>query len=173
MRDVFVSRPNALAEHQRNFWESLRTRLTERGVNPRTVGATDYASDAPVGKVKEVMSECHGVIILGLKQVRVIEGVSKEGTEKQTSLTECSFPTAWNHIEAGIAYALELPMLILKEPGINEGLFEKGTSEKYIHEATLPGNEWLNSQGFLQPLNSFLEDIVKHDADSQNSRLSQ
>jgi len=162
MRDVFVSKPSALADYQQNFWEKLKARLEARGINPRTVGATDYPSNAPVGKVKEVMNECHGAIILGLKQIRIMEGAAKEGTDKQEPLAEYLLPTAWNHIESGMAFALGLPILIVKEAGISGGLFEKGASEKYIHEVTLPGDEWLDSKGFLQPLNNFVGDVSIH-----------
>ena len=167
MHSVFVSKPSALTEHQQYFWERFRARLEERNIDPRTVGATDYPSNAPVGKVKEVMNQCHGAIILGLKQIRIIDGVTKEGTDKQGPLRNYHLPTAWNHIESGMAFALGLPILIVKESGINGGLFERGASEKYVHEIELPADDWFDSMGFLQPLNSFIGDVNIHEANAR------
>lgn len=165
MRDVFVSKPSAVAEYQTQILEGVETALLERSLRPRTLGTTDYPNIAPVDAVKEVMSECHGAVILGLKQIRVIRGVAKEGTEKEEALAEYHLPTAWNHIEAGMAFALGQPVLIIREEGVSGGVFEVGSSDRYIHEVTVPGDEWLRSDAFLQPLNRWVEDVIRHDAE--------
>ncbi len=160
MRDVFVSKPSTLTEHQQEFWQQLKTRLEERSLRIRTLGTTDYSNDAPIGAVKNVMDQCQGAVILGFKQIRMIEGVSKEGTEKQETLKGNLLPTPWNHIEAGMAFAFGLPMLVVKEAGVGGGVFDLGTSDKFIHEVTLPGEMWLRSEAFLQPLNQWVEDVT-------------
>lgn len=138
--------------------------LQERDLRPRTLGTTDYPNIAPIGAVKDVMSRCHGAVVLGLKQIRVIQGVAREGTEKEEGLAEHHLATAWNHIEAGMAFSFELPVLIIREEGVSEGVFEVGASDRYIHEVTMPGDKWLRSTAFLQPLNQWVEDVVRHDA---------
>lgn len=165
VRDIFVSKPSALTEHQQGFWQQMSTRLKERSLRLRTLGTTDYSNVAPIGAVKELMNQCRGAVILGFAQMRVIEGVSKEGTEKQEALTEKLLPTPWNHIEAGMAFALGLPVLVVKEAGVGGGVFDLGTSDRFIHEVTLPGGEkWLQSAAFLQPLNQWMEDVANRDA---------
>lgn len=162
MRDVFVSKPNTVTERQQMFWQQVKTRLEERSLRPRTLGATDYSNVAPIGAVKNVMVQCQGAIILGFRQIRLIDGVAKEGTERQEVLTEHLLPTAWNHIEAGMAFALGLPVLVVKEAGVSGGVFDLGVSDRFIHEVTLPGEEWLRSDAFLQPLNEWVEDVARH-----------
>ena len=164
MRDVFVSKPSTITEHQQEFWQQLKIRFEERSLRPRTLGATDYYNVAPIGAVKNVMDQCQGAVILGFAQTRVIEGIIKEGTEKQEALTEIVLPNLWNHIEAGMAFALELPVLIVKEARVGGGVFDLGTSDRFIHEVTLPGEKWLQSEAFLQPLNQWVEDVASHDA---------
>lgn len=161
MRDVFVSKPNTITERQQRFWQQLKTRLEERSLRPRTLGATDYSNATPIGAVKNVMEQCQGAAILGFSQIRVIEGLAKEGTDKQEDLTEHLLPTAWNHIEAGMAFALGLPVLIVKEEGVSGGVFDLGVSDRFIHEVTLPAEEWLRSDAFLQPLNEWVGDVMR------------
>lgn len=161
MRDVFVSSPSALADYQEQFREEIERILKERDLRPRTLGKTDYPNIAPIGAVAEVMNGCHGAVILGLKQMRVIEGLAKEGTEEEKQIENHFLPTPWNHIEAGMAFGLKLPVLIIRERGIQEGVFEPSNSDRFIHEVALPEQGWLTSDNFLQPLNNWLEEIIK------------
>lgn len=163
MRDVFVSKPSALTEQQRLFWKGLEGRLSERGLRPRTLGVTDYPNVAPFGVVKEVLSECYGAVILGLKQIRVVQGIAKEGTKKEEVLVEHYLPTAWNHVEAGMAFALRLPLMLIREEGVSGGVFDAESSDRFVHQVTLPVEKWLSSEEFLQPLNRWVEEIIKLD----------
>ena len=43
-------------------------------------------------------------------------------------------PTAWNHLEAGILFGLNLPLLIFKETGVSGGVFDNGVTDVFIHE---------------------------------------
>jgi hypothetical protein len=37
-------------------------------------------------------------------------------------------------LEAGILFSAKLPMMIFREPGVDGGIFDVGTSEVYIHQ---------------------------------------
>lgn len=164
LRDVFVSKPSWVSEDQSTLWQQLKVLLEERDLRPRTVGITDYPNTAPISEVRKVMGACQGAVILGLVQIRVIEGVAKEGSEKEHALTEHLLPTAWNHLEAGMAFALELPVLVVKEQGVTGGVFELGATDRFIHEVSPPADEWLRSQAFRQPLNRWVEEVLKQEA---------
>jgi len=47
-------------------------------------------------------------------------------------------PTAWNHMEAAILFALGKPLMIMREKGIDDGVFYPGTASSFTH--TLPAN---------------------------------
>lgn len=48
-------------------------------------------------------------------------------------------PTAWNHLEAGILFSLGLPLLVFKEIGIHDGIFDNGVSDVFVHKMPRPG----------------------------------
>ncbi len=170
-RSVFVSKPSTrnLNEQQAQFWSQLQTILHDRGLNTRSLGETDFSNVAPMGAVRRLMLECHGTVILGLKQTLVIDGIEKERTSRQSRLRRVFLPTAWNQIEAGMAFALNLPTLIIREEGVEGGVFDVGSTDRFIHQVSLPTGDWLHSSQFLHPLNEWFEEVLAHSAARPNS----
>ncbi|MGA2452021.1 MAG: hypothetical protein ABSG93_00755 [Solirubrobacteraceae bacterium] len=157
-RSVFVSKPNALNLEQALFWDRLRQILIERGLAPRTLGETDYPNSAPIDAVRRVLDDCDGAIILGMVQLRVADGLLKAGSPSEQNATGTLWPTAWNHIEAAMAFMRDLPLLIVRERGISGGVFDVGNTDRFVHQADM-SPDWLASEPFLQPFNEWLEEI--------------
>lgn len=66
-------------------------------------------------------------------------GVGKERGERPLSPEETlSFPTPWNNLEAGILFALNLPLLIFRENNISGGVFDTGVTDVFIHKMPSP-----------------------------------
>jgi hypothetical protein len=157
-RSIFVSKPNTLNPEQAAFWDRLRRILIERGLAPRTLGETDYPNSAPIAAVRRVLEDCDGAMILGMAQLSVSEGVLKANSPNESNAADSLWPTAWNHIEAGMAFMLDLPMLIIRERGVADGVFDVGNTDRFVHQADLSLG-WLESERFLQPFNEWLDEI--------------
>lgn len=158
MIDVFASRPSARNEEQEQFWKTLNKKLEDRGIRPRTIGQSDYPNELPIRAVRQVMQECDGAIIMGFRQIRVKDGIEKEGTDRENQIENRYYGTPWNQIEAGMAYMLDLPMMIIREEGVEEGVFSENTSDRFIHRAEMT-KEWLNSEAFKQPFNEWYREL--------------
>lgn len=159
-RDIFVSRPSTRNESQEEFLEHLDGLLQQRELRPVVVGQTEYPNGAPINAVRDRMESCEGAIILGLEQLHVVDGRDKPGSDEEEHVEDVHLPTPWNHIEAGMAFMLDLPMLIIKEEGVEGGVFDVGNSDRFIHQAAMT-TDWLDSQQFSQPFNSWHEEIVQ------------
>jgi len=159
-RNVFISKPNSLTPDQQRFVEALKKILVERGLRPRTLGETDFPNETPLGAVRTLLSECEGCLVLGFTQMLVSQGISKPGSANEEEITGLKLPTPWNHIETGMAYMKNIPVMILCEKGISVGIFDKGITDRYIHQADLT-TDWLTSPRFLQPFNDWFEEIVQ------------
>lgn len=157
-RDIFVSKPNHLNARQASFWQSLQRILLARDLRPRTLGETDYPNRTPLEAVRLVMDECEGAVVLGYRQVHIERGREKTGSSKEKILKDTYLSTPWNQIECGMAYMLNLPLLIVREPGVEDGVFGIGNTDRFIHQAVL-SRAWLDSPRFLQPLNEWIEEI--------------
>ena len=68
-------------------------------------------------------------------------------------------PTPWNQLEAGIAFALDLPLLIIHESSVaQEGIFDPQIGDRFIHQTDL-SLDWLRSKQFLQPYDEWVVEV--------------
>lgn len=157
-QNVFLSRPTSVDRHQHFFCRRVVIALEEQELQPRTLGVTDYPSKAPLGEVLRLMTNCDGAIVLGLRQLRVETGLAKEQTDHEADVRDLLLPTAWNQIEAGMAVALALPLLIIREKGVSSGVFDVGSSDQFVHQAEM-SSQWTRSAKFLDPFRAWVADV--------------
>lgn len=165
MISVFVSRATPFNEMQLYFLESLRSYLRTRGLEPRTIGDTDYGQD-PMAHIRGVMMDCNGLLGIGLRRFHVIEGVDRPDAEATELLHVIgAVKDRWTtspyvHLETAIAYHVGLPMLMLVEKGvIMEGALESGVIFMYPPSIDLTTREtiddFLSSERWRQLVNTW------------------
>jgi hypothetical protein len=137
MIDVFVSRPTWIPAEFREGLDGFLGMLKALDLSPRTLGATDYPTRAPLDEVITLLDQCGGAVILGYPQILVHDGIIKGSPVQDVPLA-----TEWNHIEAGLAYARELPLLIIHHLGIGRGIFDRGAVNSFIYECDLMAPQW-------------------------------
>jgi len=131
---VFVSCPTLLNSEQQKSKQKILDHLEQMDMEPRALGKSDYPDEYPLKEIYIIARHCSGAVILGFEQFRSERGIKSPGTEKERIIeSPVPFPTPWNHIEAGILFALKIPLLIFREPGIKEGIFDKGVTDVYTH----------------------------------------
>ena len=134
---VFVSCATTLNSEQDAQRQRIINLLDEMRLEPRALGRSDYPTDFPLKEVAVIAKHCSGGVILGFGQIEVEKGIIKPGTEKSAEINmqnKMLIPTAWNHLEAGILFGLNLPLLIFKETGVSGGVFDNGVTDVFIHE---------------------------------------
>jgi hypothetical protein len=144
---VFVSGPSDLSPEQDEIRNAMLDILKDEMLEPRALGRTDYPLSLPLAEVCVIAGHCAGGLILGFEQFRATEGVRKYGARNANG-DEVSqairkdevvrFPTAWNHMEAAILFALGKRLMIMCEQGISDGVFDHGVASSFTH--TLPAN---------------------------------
>jgi hypothetical protein len=78
-------------------------------------------------------------VILGFGQFTATTGTWKSGTKAEAAiLTPLKFPTPWNHLEAGILFALGRPLLVFREDGLSGGVFDPGVTDVFVHQIPQP-----------------------------------
>jgi hypothetical protein len=134
---VFVSSPTKLNSSQQQVRQAIFDTLATYGLEPRALGQSDYPTLLPLREVLVIGRRCAGALILGFEQHFA------PTVEIRRGLAECdgggcdenvSYPTPWNHLEAGILYALGLPQLVFREPRVTGGIFDNGVSDVFIHQ---------------------------------------
>jgi hypothetical protein len=139
---VFLSYPKPCFGRQQQFVDRVREHLRHRGVEPRTLGVTDYDMDAPLTAVRRLMLESNGLLTIAFRRTFVERGTARLRTDlaglREADISGAWLTTPWPHIEAAMAYQLGLPILILRESGVlADGLLERGIAGLYMPEFDL------------------------------------
>jgi hypothetical protein len=125
--NVFVSVGGTATEQQEAFVRAVEDRLRSEGLVPHTVGRNTFSADAPLKTVTELLDRCSGTVVIALERSYFASGTEKRGGPKESALADIRLPTPWNQIEAAMAYARGLPLLLVVEAGLkSEGLLERG-----------------------------------------------
>ena len=136
---VFVSCPTKLSPKQDKSRRIIAAELQKLNLEWRALGRTDYPTALPLREVYGIARHCAGGIVLGFEQVYAATAIKKRGTTEQAKIDDLSIPTAWNHLEAGILFSQGLPLLVFKEDGIRDGIFDNGVSDVFVHKMPRTG----------------------------------
>ena len=139
---VFLSYPNPHTRQQAGFIDLLTGYLHSRGLEPRTLGVTDYDMDAPLTAIRRLMLESNGLITVALRRTLITAGTVRAGADLdgavETEVKDLWVTSPYCHIEPAMAYQLGLPVLILRERHvIADGLLERGVIGTFMPEIDL------------------------------------
>jgi hypothetical protein len=135
---VFVSCASKLNSTQEASRRIVAAELEKLDLEWRALGRTDYPTALPLKEVFGISRHCAGGIILGFEQIYAARATKKRGTPEQGPIVRLAVPTAWNHLEAGILFSLGLPLLVFKEDGIHDGIFDNGVTDVFVHRMPRP-----------------------------------
>jgi hypothetical protein len=129
---VFVSAGRPGNSEQAAFKKSVVRAIDLAGLQPRIMSDLDNDYQNPMRGIRRVMNECSGVLIIAYPRFHIESGQElkqdENGSDKSRALVGTAFPTAWNFIEAAMAYERKLPLLIIAQMGLEKhALFEAGT----------------------------------------------
>ena len=138
MINVFISRPTWVHDVFKDGLKRFLSYLSSCGMQPRTLGVSDYGSRCPLDEVIKLIDQCEGAVILGYPQIEV-----KSGSIKSWAIDRILYlPTEWNHIEAGLAYARGIPLLLIHHIGVCRGIFDRGAVNSFVYEKDLADSAW-------------------------------
>src|SRR4029078_8448985 len=116
--EVFVSVGSPATEQQEAFVRAVEDRIRAEGLVPHTVGRNTWSADSPLQTVMALMESCAGAFVIALERSYFASGVEKRGGPNEVTVADISLPTPWNQIEAAIAYARGLPLLVIVDSGL-------------------------------------------------------
>jgi len=139
---VFLSYPKPHLRLQKKLVTRLEIYLRSRGLEPRTLGVTDYDMDVPLRAIRRLMLESNGIITIAFRRTLVVNGRVRPKPDlpktQETPIKDVWLTSPYCQIEPAMAYQLGLPVLILREQGVAaEGLLEKGIVGLYMPEFSL------------------------------------
>ena len=156
--NVFVSVGCKSAPIQEEFIASIERHLADKGLRPRTVGRNEFTHGQPLRFVNQLMDRSAGALVIALERISIRDGIERRGTSEERSICDEAIATPWNQIEAALAYAKRMPLMVVKENTVRpEGLLERH-HDWYVHSTGLdPG--FVRSTAFRETFDSWLHDV--------------
>ncbi len=135
---IFLSVGTPHLDEQARFLDRLTRSLRSLRFKPVTLGRTNYDFLNPMQSIRELMLQCSGAVIVGFERRYAEVAVERRGSERETIVHEIRTSTPWSHLEAGMAFQLDLPMLILKDRHVHaEGILDQSLSRYLVYEFDL------------------------------------
>jgi hypothetical protein len=118
---VFLSKPGVLNPPQNAaLYRTLRA-LGASGLRVFRLDRDQY-SPLPWHQLRELIGRADAAVVMGFRQMSVTTGAWRADTVEAAPALGW-YPTAWNQLEAGLAVMASLPVLVVPEAGINDGVF--------------------------------------------------
>ena len=154
---VFLSLGGPHRLDQLQFVRHLRTAMRDLGVDLRQLMPGQYSEQRPFDQIRQVMSSCVGALVVGLERSHAYTVFEREDSEQERLRQDQYIPTPWNQIEGGMAAALRLPILVMRERRLSvEGVFEASNHRHVILDFDLAAE----SKGLSPDLSGVLEGWV-------------
>ncbi|MCC8439539.1 hypothetical protein CRI85_04165 [Leuconostoc pseudomesenteroides] len=112
-----------------------------------------------VKKINDEIKKSDGAIIFGIPQIKINDAMYKPKTPNESLISDVCLSTPWNQIEAAIAYAHDIPMMIICDNGIQDGFFENSTSGNFVQRYNLKSSSWTENEQFLQIADEWLKKL--------------
>ncbi|GAB5446872.1 MAG: hypothetical protein Gyms2KO_17450 [Gymnodinialimonas sp.] len=143
------------------FRDELETILRDTlGADPRILGKNEYPTGSPLLKIKEVMSDCDGVLVVAYERKFVEVGAEKRSAANETPINERTYTTPWNHIESAMAFSLGIPLYVICEKGLKEEGLIESKLDWYVQYLDF-SRESLRSNDVLHSLQSWVSGACK------------
>lgn len=131
---IFGSCPTHLNNLQDEARRYILGELNRVGLEWRSIGKTDYPTEFPLREVLMLARHCSGGVILGFSQFETKTGIWKKETPYESvQNSHVAFPTPWNQLEAGVLFALGLPLLVFRDENVSGGIFDNGVTDLFVH----------------------------------------
>ena len=131
-KKIFFSMPGTMTKADELVTTAYRDYLEKNGFDVLYYKKDNYPEFGQFTRIKESVMESSAMIVFGFKQVKIGHGKYYPGTAIEHEVNEKYLPTPWNELETGMALARNLPILLVKDPSIETGIFDEKLSECFV-----------------------------------------
>ena len=152
VKNVFFSLPGSIAEPDKTIPFNYEKLMRDLGYTPVIFKRNQYTDDSQISIIREIINDSVGMIAFGLKQTLIKNGVARPSLSDELDVSGTWLPTPWNEIEVGMAMMSGLPVLLVKDDDISEGVFDTTIKESHMKSipATISIDEIKNEEAFKQ-----------------------
>lgn len=156
-KKVFFSMPGVMSKEDELLTKEYQRVLTEMGIKVDYYLPDDYPHAGQLNKVRHKIQESTAIIAFGFKQINVKSGQYRPQTSKGKEWKDKWLSTPWSEIEVGMGLMCGLPILLVKDDAIEEGVFDKNLSECFVStiSTSINSKRFINNKAFQHWLSKF------------------
>lgn len=131
-KTIFFSMPGIMSKEDELMTKDFKRLLEEKGFEVIYYKSDEYPRFGQFNKVRHDIMRSAGMIAFGLKQLNIHKASYRPGTQNEEEWEEKWLSTPWNEIEVGMGLMKGMPILLVSDPAISNGVFDNGLSECFV-----------------------------------------
>ena len=133
-KTIFFSMPGVVTKEDEILTNDYKRILESKGYEIIFYNRDIYPSYGKFNRVKEEIQRSVGMIAFGLKQINIEKATYRPGTTEKEIWENKWLSTPWSEIEIGMGLMKGLPILLVCDPDINSGAFDRCLSECFVSQ---------------------------------------
>lgn len=156
-KKVFFSMPGVMCKEDELLTKEYQRELLSLGIEVDYYLPDEYPHAGQLNKVRHKIQESSAIIAFGFKQINVKSGQYRPQTSKEKEWKDKWLSTPWSEIEVGMGLMCGLPILLVKDDDIEEGVFDKNLSECFVStiSTTINSRKFIADKSFQHWLSKF------------------
>lgn len=131
-KTIFFSMPGKVEKGRELITNEYKRILETKGYGVVYYNRDVYPSYGQFNRVREAINRSAGMIAFGLKQINVHSATYRPDTDECAEWRDVWLSTPWSDIEVGMGLMKGLPILLVTDPEIMTGVFDKDLTECYV-----------------------------------------
>ncbi len=131
-KTIFFSMPGNMSKADEMTVVAYRQYLMKLGFEVIYYNRDTYPRFGQLTQVKSAIEKSAAMIAFGTKQTYIKEGIYRPGMSGERLIKESWLSTPWNEVEVGMATMIGIPILLVKDELIEDGIFDTVISESFI-----------------------------------------
>lgn len=131
-KTVFFSMPGVLSKEEEVIVKNHFELLKKNKYEVIYYTPDKYPSYGQFDRVLGDIKRSSAMIVFGFKQIHIKDASYRKGTIDESDWKDKWLSTLWNEIEGGMGLMKGLPILLVKNPDIKNGIFDPGLNECFV-----------------------------------------
>ena len=129
---IFFSMPGVMSKSDEFLTKDYKRILEKRGYSVIYYTSDKYPQFGQFNKVRADILRSSGMVAFGLKQLNIQKASYRPNTIEEAKWEEKWLSTPWSEIEVGMGLMKGMPILLVNDPDINDGVFDNNLSECFV-----------------------------------------
>lgn len=131
-KSVFFSMPSIMSKENELLTKDYKTYLERLGYKVIYYMKDDYPCFGQLNRIREKILASSAMVAFGFKQTNIHDATFRPQTNNEEKWNDKWLATPWNEIEVGMGLMKGMPILLVKDPQIDMGIFDSNLSECFV-----------------------------------------